>query len=215
MNRSIQQAQSSLPAGAPRFGVTQVLRVAVTLSFVQLAPVEVADAQSPEPYSEVSLFAGVHQPVGSSFFDAYWVADPGLAASIATPFYFGELEVGASARRFVPTSNRYPPFEALVAHVGWNLWYSPSRYIAWAAGPRVGMHFMRFDVETFRGARNEAEVVLGVHTRLWLRPLRWVGVFAGIEHMKTFTYVRLTQTWGSAGLSISLSSPEWLVKVLR
>ena len=173
-----------------------------------------AHGQRVAPYSTISVFGGFQHDMDIGALAPSWRVESVGEASVATPFYAGQLEAGATIHRYGALAD-VPPFDAVLAYVGWDVGIRYPRGVRLAVGPRVGMHFMDFDVDAVQGVRSESEVAVGGHVRLTVHPVPYIGLYAAATYMQTYTYIRMTQFYYSTGVVLTVPSPRWLIRVLE
>jgi len=174
-----------------------------------------AAAQYRSAFSQVTFYGGLQSNVNETLLHQYWSVERGVEVVIGTPLSFGEGEVGASVQQWNPATPSLPNVDAVLAFAGWSAVFEPVRYVQLQGGVRIGAHRMSFDVDTFQGAQDETEVVLGAQTRLRISPVPWAGLFVGASYMQTYTYVRMKLAYVSFGIHATLQTPRWLQTVLR
>jgi hypothetical protein len=145
----------------------------------------------------------------------FWTAGSGGELLLSTPFHAGEVELGLALHRYEALAAEVPRFDALLTSLGWRIDVSPWEFASWYGGFDVGNYWMSFDEETFAGVRNESELMLGLYTRLELRCSRLIRLYAAGRTMRVYTKPRLPMAYVSAGLRITLDSPDWLRTILR
>ena len=185
------------------------------LTLLTLAPID-AVGQGTAPYSTVSLNAGPFWDVKEGFLHTYWLLDPVGEAFLSTPFQMGQLELGVMGTHNQPRTPRVPAYDAIVPYAAWDIGFRLPHDVRWAAGPRLGMLFMDFDVpEELTSVSSESEVVIGAHARVTVHPLPYLGLYVGASYMQTFTFVRVKLYHVSSGIVLTIRSPRWLIGVLR
>lgn len=192
-----------------------VLLASACLLVLDVGQVQDVHAQGTKAYSSVSFAGGIQRDARSGPFHRYWTPIAEREAYVSTPFYLGHLELGFAPHRHEPVVESVPSFDAYFAYAAWDVGIRFPRQVRVAAGPRLGVYFMDFDVDTLSGARFESELALGGHVRLTIHPVSFVGVYAGASYLRTFTFVPIRLYQYSAGIVLTIRSPRWLVTVLR
>lgn len=168
-----------------------------------------------DAFSRISLSGGRAYNVNENDFHDSWAVRYAGEAAFATPFYAGEAELGAALHRYDAVGPDVPRFDAVLFYLGWGLDLSPFEVLSWQSGFDVGTYRMTFDEETFPGVRNESEVMLGLNTRIRFNFSRAVSLYAIGRRMRIYTDPRLELTYVSAGIRVTIDSPNWLMTILR
>lgn len=185
------------------------------------APADAARSQAPAPFSTLDVALGGAADVGNAlFYEAplfydYWKPGAGAELSVGTPFYLGDVEVGAGLHRYGSATADVPDFDALRVYAGWGIAFRPETWFGWYNGVRLGVFRMRFDEDTFEGVRNESELFVGFHSRVEVTPVRGWSVFGAVTVQQVYTYIRLRPVYLTGGIRRRLDTPGWLEAVLR
>lgn len=190
-----------------------IRRALLAALLAALAPA--AGAQSPAPFAHLDVRVAVTaEAPGPTLFHEFWRPGTGAAAMVSTPFYGGAAELGVVAARYGAVAAAQPDFTGVLTYAGWGLGARLGR-VALHGGVRVGVHRMTFEEDTFVSVRNESELALGAAGRAELEVASGWAVFGEAAWTKTYTYLRLQQVRGTAGLRARLTTPGWLRRVLE
>ena len=189
----------TLPGGA-------LTRLAVALAVV-VSLVAPADAQS------VRLSAGGVLPAGGALGPG-WDAQPGASGHILLPMYGGETRLALDLAAHRATRDDLPDFLALNATLGWGpvLALGPIRL---APGAEIGAGRFAFDDDGVFGdnASSESELVAGAYVRARVPVAGRLEVWAEGGARRTFFSTPATTTSASAGLSVRIGVPGWLMPI--
>lgn len=144
-----------------------------------------------------------------------WQPHPGAGLTVATPFYRGFFEAGATWRRFTARTPSIPRYDALFVYLGWGLRLPVAPRLALESTIRLGNYRMAFDEQTFAGVRNESEMALGAALGLDVRVGRGVSWVAGVRYLKAFTFRRIHLVHLTTGVRYTLKTPAWLRRILE
>ena len=198
-----------------RMGALRTCIAALVVALCFLGSTNDAHAQWREAYSTISFAGGLQQDAREGLLHTWWTPQKTREVFVSTPFYLGHLELGFSPHRFEPADQEVPAFDAYFGYAAWDIGVRFPKQVRLAAGPRLGVYFMDFDVDTTAGVRTETEMGFGGHVRLTVHPVWFVGVYAGASFFKMYTYEPIRLYQYSAGLVLTLRSPRWLKTVLR
>lgn len=193
----------------------------IRFAFVLAATVAVLDARpaaaqpASTPFAMIELSLAASGDVGASLFHDYWRGNTGAEATFATPFYLGTAEAGASIHRYRALRPDVPRFDAVSVYFGWGIPVRITPWLAWHNGLRLGNMRMTFDDDTFKGVRNESELLIGLHSRVEIEPVRNWALFASVTVQQVYTYVRLRPVYVQGGIRHRLRSPQWLEAFLQ
>ena len=168
-----------------------------------------------EPFSTIDIAAGGTYNVSRSVIHDFWKPGYGGELSLSTPFYFGQAEAGGAIHSYDVADPSVPRFDAILLFAGWGVAVTPTPYLSWYNGVRLGNNRMTFDDDTFPGIRTESEFMLGLNSRLDLRLSQEVGVFGSAWLSQTYTFIRFRTVYVSAGLTYRTPSPEWVKTFFR
>lgn len=180
-----------------------------------VAPSAAQDSPDEGPFSTIELRAGGSYNINRNNIHDYWRPGYGGELSLATPFYFGIAEAGGAYHRYDVADPSVPRFDAILAFAGWGIPLSPSPYVSWYNGFRLGNNRMTFDVDTFAGIRTESEFILEVNSTLHLRLPQGFGIFGSARFSQTYTFIRFRTIYVTAGISYRTSSPRWIRTLLQ
>jgi hypothetical protein len=171
--------------------------------------------QRAEPFGTVEFRLAGTSNVNRNFLHEFWQPGGGAEATLATPFYFGFLELGAAVHRY-DAAQDVPGFGALWLYAGWGLGADVGDHLRLEASGRVGNYHMSFDGGSeFSGVINESELALMGQARVAVRPVGPLSIFVSGSYLQAYTFLRLKLWYVSAGLSYRLTSPDWLKDFLR
>ena len=177
-------------------------------------------AYGQEPFSRIDIsgaatFNMKEGPFNEKRIYDYWNPGRGAELSFLTPFYLGDAEVGIAFQPYDAVSSVTPRFDAVLIFLGWGFNWEIVPGVFWYNGMRLGNNRMSFDEDTFPSVKNESEFLLGGQTRATVHVFRHTGLFAAAHLTQTYTFVRFRNAYISAGLTTSLSAPNWLQTILR
>jgi hypothetical protein len=187
----------------------------IVLILLMVAPSAAQDSPDEGPFSTIELRAGGSYNINRNNIHDYWRPGYGGELSLATPFYFGIAEAGGAYHRYDVADPSVPRFDAILAFAGWGIPLSPSPYVSWYNGFRLGNNRMTFDVDTFAGIRTENEFMLEVNSTLHLRLPQGLGIFGSARFSQTYTFIRFRTIYVTAGISYRTPSPRWLRTLLQ
>jgi hypothetical protein len=175
-----------------------------------------ARAQQVDNFSALELGVGGALQADGTFADQ-WTSSPSASVRAATPYHggLGYLTLRADLHRGV--TDDLPDFLALQAAGGWGPVVMLPARIRLLPSAHLGLVALQFDADDeFPGAlQNESEVEIGISGRIDIPVARSVRVWAGVDAVRLFTTPRELLIFGEAGLSVSLSAPEWFRWALR
>jgi hypothetical protein len=189
----------------------------IVVALAVLAPLA---AHGQEPFSRIEISGGPtfnvkEGNVTEERIHRFWSPGRGGELSLLTPFYLGDAEAGVSIHRYDAIGSDVPSFDAILVYFGWGFNWELVPGLFWYNGLRIGNNRMSFDEDTFPGIKNESEFLLGGQTRATFHVFRHTGIFASAQMTQTYTFVRFRTLYISAGLTTSLSTPDWLRSFLR
>lgn len=173
-----------------------------------------------EAFSKVGLTFTAHQHLGNTDFTRKWTPRAGLGAEITTPYYSGNIETGLRVFRFDQFSFENSGFYSYMIFVGWNYRYATSDNLFLVPGVRLGNNFIVHDEDKIYGGeyrfpRKESEIFYEVQLRIEYDISNRFGFYISTSYNRTLFNIPFSAFYGTAGLSLSLQSPEWLKQSLR
>jgi len=171
-------------------------------------------AQSAKPFDTLEI--GLHCAVNTNRnrFHDYWKPRQGVAASLATPFYYGQVRAGIQMYPFYGRDAGISNFTSAFIYLGWGLeWTLPHKF-DWFNGFSIGNNLMIF-ADAERESKYESELSASINSSLsYTIHDRWAICLAG-HYQIIFTYKRIKLLFLSMGLSHSVSTPKWLREFLE
>ena len=165
-------------------------------------------------FSRIRMFAGGMITPASLDTDP-WTPEVGVSVWMSTPFYVGDLELGAGYSSWTAVGDILPDYSAVEIVAGWSVSTSPENAVKLSSGVTIGNYFMVFDSEQISGERKESELIIMPFFRARRTLLGSLEGFIQVQVAGIYTNPTMTliQTW--AGLSMSMESPAWLGRIFR
>ena len=183
---------------------------AIALAAVQTGPAPALADAARAPFD--TLETGLHYTgvTGENEFHDYWEQGAGLELWALTPFYAGDIKLGARYLYNRGKQQTTPDYNSLFLYLGWSYPLRVTERGTIHPGAALGGNIMSFDTEEGAGIRYETEAAAELFARLGIRTYgRWrVNVATGWQTM--FTYRRIDSWYFSAGLSRDFGMPGWL-----
>ena len=159
-----------------------------------------------------TLEAGLHYSavVNETAYNDYWEQGEGLEAWVLTPFYSGDIKLGARYlfnRGKDPTA---PDYNSLYIYLGWSYPLAVSNRVTVHPGLALGSNIMSFDTEEGAGIQNETEAAAELFARLGIRTYGPWQINLTVGWQKMFTYHPIEQVFFTAGVSRYFGMPDWL-----
>ena len=176
-------------------------RVLVTLVLVAWA----VQSRAQAPFSTVEFHVLATSNINRNLLHDYWRPGRGAAISLATPFYWGIMDAGATVHRYSALGDA-PGFGAFWVFVGWSAELQPAGPLALRYGFRLGNYRMSFDgAETaFPGTSTESDLALSGGVALSVAiSSTWV-IFTRADYLRVHTTPLMRLWYASAGLAVRL-----------
>lgn len=169
---------------------------------------------APRPFDELRIGASYAPVSGDADFDAFWESAASFALSAATPFYVGELRIGAVRTVHDGRAAGVPGFHSYHVYLGW----SPVVRLPGPFEARVhvtaGDFLMRFDDEERASFGSENELAFGAGAGLSAARGPW-RVEAGVMRTRVLTAKAIDLASVSAGITYVLPMPSRLRRWLE
>lgn len=202
--------------GEVHAGERRVGLVACIVIVLLLGAARPADAQRAEPFSTLTVSAGVGRTANESALRTAWRPGTAVEGRLETPFYAGAVDVLVRYMAYESTRAGITDFDGTDVHLGWHLTAVLPLGVRMGAGVRLGAYRMTFaDVPASSNQHSEHEIATALTTRLE-RELGsgWrLSVMASSERVLLARPVR--RVFVGAGLSRTFGTPGWLQEVLR
>lgn len=185
------------------------------LSVLLLALASSAGAQ-PTDWRTLSPAAGVALPLADGF-GAEWDADPGVALGLLAPAYGGHARLSLRVTPYASPRTDLPAFDAAFPSLGWGPRLPLPAGIELAAGPQVGVAYLRFEDDAAFGGnlQNETELTAGAWGRVDVPVVGRLRAWIEADALRVAFARPVTVTTASAGVALRLDTPGWLQAVLR
>lgn len=200
-----------------RFGLARAGFIAVfgfVVSAVLLCSTPIS-AQGTAAYD--TLEVGAHYTVNTNRneYHEFWEAGKGAELYLKTSFHAGHLWLGVRYLNNPSTSTDIPDFQSSFFYTGWSYpLLSPWR-LRVEPGFLLGADTFFIEGEKNSGLKYEMEVSGELFVRASCRVVaNWHLNVTGGSHM-TFTHRRIKLSFFSAGISRSLSMPNWMRGFLK
>lgn len=167
------------------------------------------------PFDTLNIGLRFSLNVDRNAFHEFW--EPGLGAGgfIATPFYLGDLRVGADIYSYSSVTEKTSEFYDWYFFLGWRKRLPLLSCITWNIGFDSGCHYMAFDDEIEEGLRSETEFGIDANCGLSCSIGNKWFIDVLVDHQVIFTRKMINLTYVSAGISYSLKTPSWLQEILK
>ncbi len=168
------------------------------------------------PFSFVDVSIGGYQNIpGNEAFYEYFGTGFGAGASLRTPFYVGNADIGVHWHKYRKNLVTVPKMTALFMYAGWgyplrmgNVEIEPSM--------RLGNYRMMFEMDNaFRSELDESEFTTSVQARAQIALGNKAFVHLEASRITVYTYNRLYYTYIGAGFAYRLSTGRGLQEALR
>ncbi len=172
--------------------------------------------QAQAPFSTLEFQVLTTSNVNRNLLHEYWRPGRGGTITLATPFYWGITETGATIHRY-NAARDVPGFGAFWVFAGWSVDWRLKSTIAVRPGLRLGNYRMSFDgaETTFAGVSTESDLVLsgGVAISAAIGPT-W-GVSARADYLRVHTTPLLRLWYVSGGLAVRIPAGRRLRALLE
>jgi hypothetical protein len=168
-------------------------------------------AQSPEPFSRLTVSAAAATNVNRVLLHRYWRSDTGWLMRVATPFYLGSTAVVVQTVPFTPRGPDQLDVDALTVLAEWNGERVLLPGVRGIGGIHLGQTTFKFRTQRERTfIIEESELLSGVQIGVRTRLAGDVGLAVMANHQKIFTQIPIHLTFVACGLEYSLATPSWL-----
>ncbi len=168
------------------------------------------------PFSHVDITIGGYQNIpGSDAFYEYFGTGFGAGASLRTPFYVGNADVGVQWHKYRKNVVTVPKMTAFFVYAGWGY---PLRLGAVEIEPglRLGNYRMMFELNNaFRSELDESEFTTSLQATARLALGERASLHLEASRMTVYTYNRLYYTYLGAGLSYRVRTSGRIQEALR
>ena len=172
---------------------------------VMVLMAEASLLQAQEPFSTLELHVLATSNLNRNLLHNYWHPGRGGAISLATPFYWGIMDVGATVHRYNASEN-VPGFGAVWVYAGWSAELQLPGPLSLRPGVRLGNYHMSFDDAeiTFSGTSAESDLVLSSGLALNASINRTWMIFTRADYLRVHTAPLLRLWYMSVGLAVHL-----------
>lgn len=162
------------------------------------------------PFGTVSLSITVVANVNRTDFHDLWSPSAGGEVVAGTPFYLGQVELGADRMSFEGRAEA-PDYHAWFFFVGWGADVRLLRTLRWEPGLRFGTYAMRFEAPGIpEHRRAESELGTEAVSRVaWGFAPAWHLLLTG-RYRAVFTEPGIRHAYVAAGLRRTFAAPRWL-----
>jgi hypothetical protein len=183
---------------------------ATVLAAVQTGPAPAFAGAACAPFDTLEAGLDYTGLTGENDLHTWWEPGAGLELWAQTPFYAGDLKLGARFLQNRGKQETSPDYNSLFIYLGWSYPLPVTDWVTVFPGAALGGNIMSFDTEESAGIRYETEVAAELFARLGIRTYgSWrINVAAGWQTM--FTYHPVDSWYVSAGLSRAFGMPGWL-----
>jgi hypothetical protein len=185
----------------------RVMLLVLFLGMPAVAPAQAGAA----PFETLDLSLVVLGDVNRGVLHRWWSPGPAVGAGVTTPFYLGNLELGAQYAHPTAIRNDVPGFRSLFVYAGWGGAHSLGQGFTAGGGVRAGLMAMRFDGDTLPTSRSR-ESELGAAARValrWMPAGTWFAE-ASASYQAVFTHRHMEQVFLAGGIGRRFTSPTWL-----
>ncbi|MFT5142348.1 MAG: hypothetical protein ACI80V_002644 [Rhodothermales bacterium] len=173
-----------------------------------------AQGVSGEPFSSLSVDAGLAMSSGLGDLDRFWESGTGASLRFSTPFHVGSLAVGIRVLPYRPIAD-VPKFNGALFHASWGAPVISASWFSLHLGGRLGNLRMAFDDDSQPGVRNESEFTVGGEALLRVGGSRRSGLTIGWSLERTFTKKPLDLQFLTVTYGYRFAMPEWLGGILK
>ena len=145
----------------------------------------------------------------------YWHDRPGMSLAIHMPFYLGEVGVAARTSRFESRASGPPSFRSYVLGVDWRFVLPGTAWLRPDISATAGDFLTVYDGEQAKGAGKESEIFIGAAAGLRLGVTRDTRVRAAVTAMQVLTSTPIRLMQATLGVSHTLASPAWVMRVIE
>ena len=164
-------------------------------------------AHSQDAFSRIGLHVHATANLDRTAFHEFWRSGRGGGLTVTTPFYWGQLDVGATVHRYHAKTD-VPGFGVVWTYAGLNNRWPMSKNVTVQPGLRLGLYRMSFDdaESTFRGTANESDLALSAGLALHYALLGHLAAFVRFDFLRIHTEPSLSFWYASSGLAVDLAA---------
>jgi hypothetical protein len=167
------------------------------------------------PFETLAVSVGGVATLGGAPYTDYWSPGPGVEGRVTTPFYLGQVAVGAVVAPHEASGDGLPDYLSFYFYGVWGADLALPGGLRLSPGLSAGLFRMEFDTDDAVAVRNESELAVG--PELWLSGAVAPGwrVRAGVGGARIFTAERIDLRFVRVGVSRAFRTPGWIEGVLR
>ncbi len=174
---------------------------------------------SPQPsqsqdaaFSTVSFGLNVSKDLNNADFQQRWRSKLAADAYAETPFYLGNVRIGA--RYLQAVSSTLTDIQTVHMRASWGPEFELADRVKLSMAGSIGSFYMSFVDEPVSYRKSESELVFGASTGLAIELSSHVSWELSAEWARAFTAKPLDFVFVSSGVRYTLASPKWLKSFL-
>lgn len=167
------------------------------------------------PYSTLTVELSGVQPVSSGSLASRWQPSHGIGVDVHTPFHIGELGATIRAVRYRSRAGTEPSFQSYLLGLDLRFPLAAMQSLRPTLSITAGDFLTIYDGVQSKGAGKESEIFIGANAAVALPLRRAAQARIGLTTLQVLTSTPIRLTYVTAGVTYSLATPAWLLRMLQ